>query len=159
MKTAICFSLYDNSAWNIALWLVWCLMPLAVGLLWFWTFYDSVVGLNDAFHIQVARDNEYIYISICVLLLDNWLFWVIEVIYKSFEWICIAVLLWLFVWCAYDVLKRWDWCLGCSGSWVITFNSFSAKHNNSRGHLNHYNDSRLKLLMKIPFQQVPACLI
>ena len=41
----------------------------------------------------------------------------------------------------------------------LHMNSFSANHNNSRGHLNHYNDSRFKFLVKRHFQQVPACLI
>ena len=42
---------------------------------------------------------------------------------------------------------------------IQCINPFSANRDKSRTNLNHYNDTRIKFLMKRPFQWIPTCLV
>ena len=113
LKNDDCFSLYDNL--GVTFWWVWCLIHLGLGLVWFWTSYDSDVGLVQImldlwrFHDKTERIMNAFEFQIC-----SFEQLVVSCVGLSFGWIA---------WCECgDDLHNLYWCVWIGEyNWCICF--------------------------------------
>ena len=132
LKTEACFSLHDNL--SITFRRLWCLIHLGLSLIWFWTSYDSDVGLMQMM-LQPWRfydcnisgmDHGCIWISKCVTFQQL----IVSCVGLSFGWICVCTLclgvgawmiriFYLDVFGLVNLSDAWGvWCIAFSWTWL-----------------------------------------